>query len=247
MCPRKTHALTVSISAAQGSRMHHPLGKKVGGRASEAATNGGPHKDRNMKIFTRCLRLCRRIPAWTSFAIFSQSLVKQHRIPFCSRLVRRHVAVGCAGLLTPENPTPLHGDTPNIPTKRTAKRGKRTARPHSPATTPCALHSTTGLLEALDRIPCPQTDRSQDALLESLRRTPRGTRPDPQNLQNSHPHPRRTHEPPQHPRNGRDRSQSLMLTGKGLSCPMHELRNNAEARANSESNDIGHFEFTRSK
>ena len=95
-----------------------------------------------------------------------------------------------------------------------------------------------GRLEALDRIPCPQPDRSEpshglktnhcramDARLESIRGTHRRTRPGPPDRRNPHPH--RTHEPLQRPRNGRDRSRRLMLTGKGLSCHVHELRNNA--------------------
>jgi hypothetical protein len=74
-----------------------------------------------------------------------------------------------------------------------------------------------GVLEALDRIPCPKSHRGQDALPEGLWRTHLSKRPRPPNRRN--PNPYRTDEPLLGPRHGRDRSRELKPSGKGEVTP----------------------------
>jgi hypothetical protein len=67
------------------------------------------------------------------------------------------------------------------PSARAGDRGNKTARPQSPETKHCAPPGIRpGILDALDRVPGRQPDRSKDALLESLRRTHRGKTPNSQ-------------------------------------------------------------------
>ena len=74
-----------------------------------------------------------------------------------------------------------------------------------------------GLLEAVDGIPCPKSDRGQDALPQSLRREDRRTRPRPPNRRSPHPH--RPHEPLQRPRHRRDHPRGMTSSGKGAATP----------------------------
>src|SRR6056297_1431913 len=69
----------------------------------------------------------------------------------------------------------------------------------------------------MDWIPCPQQDRGEDALPESLRRAHRRKRPRPPDCRNPHPH--RPHEPLLGPRHRRDRPRGMTSAGYGAVTP----------------------------
>ena len=74
-----------------------------------------------------------------------------------------------------------------------------------------------GVLEALDRIPCPKPDRGEYPVPQSLRRAHRSKesrQPDRRNVDPHHPH-----QPLQLPRHSRDHSRGLTTAGKGEVMP----------------------------
>lgn len=78
-------------------------------------------------------------------------------------------------------------------------------------------HSGRGILEAMNRIPRPQPDRSENAVPQSLRRTHRRKRPRLPDRRNPGTH--RAHEPLLSPWNGRNRPHGLISKGKGAIMP----------------------------